>query len=250
MEIIGVTHSRNEISQVVAMYIDQNHPNLESIMLELPPEYKRLDGNEYPFFRPMADYYESKGVRVIPGDRKRWAVMGLSYDEAVDMYHNNFLKFITLDYISTYVGFLNGRLFRDRNQDMDALCKQEKPEVVVVGAIHAKYLKAQNPGSQFHYFTERERIIRKIVNRSTFRSADSIWYIDADSCNPAIKKEYLRNSLTCLAAGGLVTATMLLDLPELISLPAVGVGTYAFLNKFGSVIDYVKTLRREQKERK
>ncbi len=247
MEIIGVSHARKEISEVVAGYIDCKHPNLESILIELSPEYKQFEGNGDDFFRPMADYFESKGVRVIPGDRKRWDVMGLSGEEAVDMYHNNPLKFVALETVSIYLGLLNGKLFKDRDEDMDALCKQEKPDVVVVGGSHAKYIKEHNPESMFVYFTEKEQIIGKIVNAGTYRASDMRVYVGIDS--PKIRRQQIRNSITSLAGGGVVAAAVSLDLPALVAYPAAWVGLHACLSNFGNIIEYVKTIRREQKNR-
>jgi len=92
MEIIGVQHI-DEIYEPVRSYIDTKYPNLESIMLEIPPRYEEYSHIfQDNIFGELATYYGGGGTRVICGDRKHWEIMGFSTDEIIEMANTNPIK--------------------------------------------------------------------------------------------------------------------------------------------------------------
>lgn len=176
-EIIGVQHVRG-IERAVMDYLDRKYPSLQNLMLELPPGYDVLKSHKLapPFFTKLADYYQERGVRIIPGDRLYWNQYCLSGEEVVEAVEKNgragfralcregkrrreeAIKKINeeIDREDGWwvdFGWCLERIMHDRNRDMHKLFRKENPEVSVMGGGHARYLKQRNPAVYFSYFT-------------------------------------------------------------------------------------------------
>ena len=142
-EIIGVQHEK-EVLAAVINHIDTKHPKLESMMLELPPEYEKSGEWKWgdDFFWKLAEYYSAKKVHIIAGDTKLWDVYNLkNTEEAVQLLAKNSFGFFIRERMLVFAGLFNGKLIKHRNEAMNDVFNIEKPEVTVIGGVHAKYLK-------------------------------------------------------------------------------------------------------------
>ena len=168
-EIIGVIHKPSLRDKVIG-YIDDTHQNFDSIMIELPPDWHGSDGG---FFEPIARHYQERGKRVIPGDAKYWTAV-----EAPERYTASKIggyiddKEIRVRF-NILMGFFDGRLIRDRNVAMNAVFQKEKPDIVLVGARHAKYLKRGNKEIPFTYISGG-RYSQRLISLDIEMAADRI----------------------------------------------------------------------------
>lgn len=238
-EIIGVNHEGEKLRDAVLNYVDSKHPNLKKIMLELAPSYEITHSND-SFFTHMAKHYQEKDVEVIIGDRKHWNVLGSSLEEILDMHKNNPLKLYFKTKLGLCKGFFNGKLFKDRNQDMNILFNEQKPEVTIVGGFHAKYLKEKNPETHFSYFKYKNSL--SIHDITIKKKADSIYNIN--KFDPEKKSDYKKKLIKSGVFGSVWLGThSFLDLPSLAELPIGIFCCYHFLNNLGGAFNYFRALK-------
>ena len=183
MEIIGVTHCGNNLRNEVIKHIEKNHPNLESLMLELTPGMEVMPSG---WFEDMAEHFDKKGTRIIKGDIGRLKLYGCNTaEELTDLMENHTLKFIgkELHLISKIGAHLmlpwKTRFLEIRDGEMNKVYEEEKPEVVVVGGMHANYLKQKNPEVHYTFFGE-ENIIERLFCSNGIR-ADKKHFVDLNS---------------------------------------------------------------------
>ena len=180
MEIIGVRHKEAEIKQAVIEYVDAYYPNLENIMLELLPGYDWLRQNGIladDFFSDIAVHYEARGVRIIPCDRKRLEMVGLTLKEYLCMAQQNINKLRELEAKAIILGLFNGQLFGGRNKDFNEVFQQERPAVSIVGAFHGRYMKRQNPEIHFSYFCRYGLMMEKLFGWLISKEANQTYRI-------------------------------------------------------------------------
>jgi len=221
MEIIGAYHRGENLKNGLISYIDSKYPDLESMMLELPPGYKKLGESDlFPllFFDEVASYYEEKGVHIIPGDRKYLDVYGWSLDEALDKMQEDPNKYSGLLAWKSLLAFFNGKLIRHRNKGLNEAFTEEQPEVSVVGGLHGKYLKNHNPDSYFSLFAPHliSPGIRDPINLIISRSADKVHRFEVENSSPTLPGTFSQ---------------------------LVIIGAYLFSDKIGQGVEYVGALR-------
>lgn len=196
-EIIGVRHSGDIVRDATITYINELHPDLQSIMLELSPGYEMTQGDDN-FFLPIAEYYKERGVRVIPGDTRRWDVLGLTLEEVIEMRKKNPIKFHLLETIGVYKGLLNSMVMEHRDKGIEEVFDAEEPEVTLVGINHAIYLKKQNPEMQY----TRIRPLKFLPSRKEKVQPDLS--IAVDEFDPRRKNRYKMNLIAAgLSAGAI-----------------------------------------------
>ncbi len=182
-EIIGVYHSGKKVKDAVITYITKNHPNLESLMLELPENWKdvffryKLDDD---FFLPLAlNYSEQSNVKVIAGDCLHYEIDGgfenfiselyfiknLPYKKQNLRKHYETIKLAMLYEIRDMKSMLNGKFIHDRNIDMARIAMEQDPEVVVLGNVHASFLKQFFPEAKYTFIAPRESTLVLMVDR-------------------------------------------------------------------------------------
>ncbi len=160
MEIIGVPHL-NEFLGCVEDHIDRRYDGSpRSMLLEIPPKYKdphdiALEG----FFGGLVAKYSERGTRIIRGDlaidrvpkyieliyrknkkEERDPTLGESAYFLAYVLHGA-IKYCLLD------GFLNVR-----NKGLARAIEIAEPEVVVVGRVHADFLKKRFPEAHYTAF--------------------------------------------------------------------------------------------------
>ncbi len=140
----------NGFLDVIDRYISEKYPKgLESLMVELPtnwPEFSKR-GFTTGLFDELAKRYEQKGTRIIYGDRARKtkpSSLG-----------------ILLDMLGLGYAIVDAFIMHKRDKGMIQAIKEENPEIVVVGIVHANYIKQQFPDEKYVAF---EIPFRKIKN--------------------------------------------------------------------------------------
>ena len=259
MEIIGVEHEGEEIQNAVIAHIDNSYPNLKKIMLELPPDYEMCKCKTYSrlytgWFYDIAHHYERKSVKVITGDKNEGGIYNLTLEQVLDLSKNNPEKLLSMrekaggDIKSSLKMCLskkfNRKFIQDRNEGMDEVFKQEKPEVVVVGAEHAKYLKQNNPQAYFSCFVTKSLIERYAAR---YRNADIIYQIIDNDLELERQKEYARNFRNCLVGGALAGLGMVASLKSNIPIAPqllCGAGSAILGYNLRGSVYYLRTLGR------
>ena len=249
-EIIGVFHEGREIRERVIDYIDAKYPDLESLMIEIPPG---IDHNRIylPFFSDIALYYQEKGVRIVEGDRKYWELRGIQPEEIFEMSEEEYDRYLehqdkNISWLNLWA-YLNGKLVRNRNIDMNEVLQEESPEVCLVGGEHGRYLKKQNPQVPFSFF-RNAKLKYKLPTWYVSKTADSVHNIRVENdgdFDPRKREEY-RKSLVKVLGSGAVTAGLMLAMDQgvpfyvvfpLSALPGIYLG-----NNVGGAINYFRAI--------
>ncbi len=156
MNLIGVVH-KNEYLEALISIIKDRYPNGPlSLMLEIPTDLPEVVYNAYGknfsikdkdryscvpnFFGPLALYYDSGGTRIIFGDIGRQIRIKDKKPKSTG-------------YTRALVDHL---FFHKRDRAMTDIIMKERPEVVVVGRLHADYIKKQIPDA--HYIVIEDKI--------------------------------------------------------------------------------------------
>lgn len=197
--ILGVSHI-GEFKDDVIRYIDANHPEFESIMLELPPgwegmqEYDFITKKKDPFFKPIAEYYQDKGRKIVVGDTAYRDILK-PLEAHIDGNQNT--KEL-LRYFYTFTGFLDGRVIKNRNEAMQKVFQEEQPDITLVGGMHAKYLKKQN--QEIHFVSLKpahQSLGEKIASLYIDMNADEIIPLDGAG-QKKVNREYFRMAQSLL----------------------------------------------------
>ncbi|MEK6946770.1 MAG: hypothetical protein AABX32_04130 [Nanoarchaeota archaeon] len=171
-ELIGLYHLDRDLESLVK-FVDSKFGVPESIMLELPTNWRKHQGrltNE-KYFHRLAEEYESRGTRIIAGDKNRHIVEPPLSEWLLDLeeklrngeWNPNTLTewskefFGVVGEILRYKFLLNWNMLspskdRIRNQGFLEAFNEENPEVIVVGDSHARYLKSERPDVHYTYF--------------------------------------------------------------------------------------------------
>ena len=170
-QLIGLFHYECNLPKLIE-YIDANFGTPQSLMLELPPDWKRYERQNHHlnYFMELAKEYEKRGTHIIAGDRNSYAVAARISDRFLDLEERlqtepnlhlpEKLKIIAT--LSALVVAYNLRTqfnlrvpskVRKRNEGFVEAYDEEKPEVVVIGDEHAKFIKSQRPEVHYAYFT-------------------------------------------------------------------------------------------------
>ena len=170
-QLIGLLHYECNLPNLIK-YIDTTFGTPKSLMLELPPDWRRYENQKHHlnYFMELAGEYEKRGTHIIAGDRNSYAVAArisdkfLGLEERLQTEPNLPLpeKLKIIATLSALVVAYNLRTqfnlrvpskVRKRNEGFVEAYDEEKPEVIVVGDEHAKFLKSQRPEVPYTYFT-------------------------------------------------------------------------------------------------
>jgi len=179
MELLGVLHSTEYLDDVLK-YLEQAHPEgIESLMVELPPEWPQLKKEELvtdgtSFFERIVRKYEAMGVKIIYGDKGRLSTPCLR--ESPKTFKDRLVEFLLTGLLSpsphyTDASYLRDRFGNERNEAMAQVVREEKPQVIVVGRAHADYLKSEFPEAHYVAFQPsfRRSPIQSLICRSITR---------------------------------------------------------------------------------
>jgi hypothetical protein len=249
--LIGVHHEGKEIAQRVIDYVDETHPNLENIMIELPEDWHNLAEVGEGFFIDLGLHYEQKGVKVIPGDRLYHQVLDQrdnlkEIEELKAMDSGNKKITMALYLLAKYSltvpikplkiihAGVTGKLIKNRNIDMDALLQEEKPEVVVLGGLHTKYLKKQHPELKHTHIGSYD-LLDQIVKKVLLRNIDEDILVKEYS--PLKSREYQKKFLKLLINAGVIAGGNCF-LGEMGQTVTTMVGTYGMISNLGGTVNY------------
>ncbi|MBI2672292.1 hypothetical protein HYX16_05135 [Candidatus Woesearchaeota archaeon] len=134
--LIGVLHNKSYLD-LTKEIIDRNYPEgPESLMLELPFSLPTA-----PFFGNLETTYKEKGTRIIYGDKYRIHIpRNKDFLRSLDWI--NFLIFAMVDAVLVSIDY---PFIRKRDKKMLEVIEKEKPQVAVVGGLHANYIKKIMP---------------------------------------------------------------------------------------------------------
>ena len=174
-EIIGVAHSGKLVQDAIINYLASQHPNLESLMLEVPENWEDDVAGclMNPFFIDIGDELANYDIDVIAGDRKYWDIYGgynkvlkkgqplldapmpKSFQDSLRL-ESKLVAFKLWGNTKRNLGYFTGKTVTQRNQDMAEVAMQYDPDVVVVGMEHASYLKKKVfPEVKLVFITEK-----------------------------------------------------------------------------------------------
>ncbi|HLC85645.1 MAG TPA: hypothetical protein VJH22_07700 [Candidatus Nanoarchaeia archaeon] len=185
--IVGVAHQDHLYPRIVE-FLAQRYPSASSAMLEILPDWREYKG----FFPDLARCLEARGARIIAGDLKYWDVFEPAQSSKLERLVDDDKELKTMARIAGAA--VDGRLLKDRNESMNSVYQQEHPDLTVVGARHAKYLKQKNPGARFIYISSTN-----IVRRMT--GMDIQWRADETIRFPQSTEDFMYQSLGLLSIG-------------------------------------------------
>ena len=181
--LIGVEHvpriarmreDWEEIKRLIE-FVDTKIGTPQSLMLEIPPEWKKVSQNLRQYvskFFPLAEEYERRGIRVIGGDRNLYVVAPPIHDEIFDLdrrfearnfrahkdhkvsWGEAFADVATIFIIGAYMTHYMARKglnslvpskIAKRNQGLLQAFDDEHPQVAILDQKRAEYLKSQRP---------------------------------------------------------------------------------------------------------
>lgn len=159
MEIVGVMHSGKLVDAVDNYIMRQNPEGVSSIMLELPPNddfFKKSQNTGDGFFEELAWRYHRRGTRVIFSDvarRNYWSLSPHAWFQFVEQRVPNRIAKIArfIDELVSVPEILINLLGPERDKGIVGEIMSTDPEVVVVGAVHAAYLKKVFEGAHYTY---------------------------------------------------------------------------------------------------
>lgn len=212
MDIYGVMHSSENIRNAVINHIEKNHPNLESIMLESHPDAKKFQsGNEFM----MAIENHFSDARIIHGDLLVHLVEqpNMSYEELINYQKAHPIRSRITGSINSLTSIFDGRMGRIRNKSIHEIFLKEKPDVTVLGAAHASYLRKRVPEANYYHFGPKE-IVSRLMGIPFSRGAKESHHIkmgfDLDN-----KRKYRSSMLLYFASLSLLGHSVLTGGPPL-----------------------------------
>lgn len=141
MKIIGTIHEPDFIESV-DKYISEKCRNIESLMVELPLDWSKLSGHlNEGFFEEFARKYGERGIKIIYGDRARIIPHFFKYPLP-----NRVINLIYCLHQLTF--FSCGK----KDEGMIQAIREEKPDVVLVGRLHANHIKKTFPEAHYVAF--------------------------------------------------------------------------------------------------
>jgi hypothetical protein len=191
-ELIGLAHVPENWERLKT-YLDNRYIRINSLMLEVPPNWRKLVDQDYArerFFCPLAELYEWRGTRIIAGDRNRHVIEPEMPDEFFELekrirlglepntlkrlkakfkLRGNYFKYATkIDF-----NLMSPSKSAKRNEGFLEAVIEESPEVIIVGDAHAQYIKAQRPDIHYTYFRTNSQSLKynwiMLMNQTAWR---------------------------------------------------------------------------------
>lgn len=204
MELIGTFHEKQFIPDVVK-YLDKNHPNLETLMLQLEPNWRKVNrkckrmlydalvpyfgrkdasdmsrGVDKPdFFAELEKIYKNKGVRIVYGNDDCDAIDSVRFEIKTSLKPQKdgtatYTSFSVYDPIYTYK-------IKERNEKLISVIKRENPEAAIIGLCRTNYIKRRMPEVRYvallpgDFELHKCAAVRKdLVRRETPRNANLV----------------------------------------------------------------------------
>lgn len=134
MELIGVTHDDEYLNDIYA-YVYTKYPNHpKSMLLELSENTDEIVKNGFvdSFFYSLAESFRIAGAEIIYGDLK-----ASYYSSKLD----NLLDYCLMSF--------DAFSFHKRDKNFTEKTKKKNPEVVILGGMHAAYIRPAFPEAEY-----------------------------------------------------------------------------------------------------
>lgn len=161
MDILGTYHANWRRKRVEKKLQEMYPKGIESLIIEVPINFEEnrdyADVDNFMIF--LADKYKSLGTKVVYGDTSYDFVFGKKLRKIERENARGLKRFfqelsVTIEYLFTtdVGGFKRGILEkRERDEHLAKVIKREKPQVVIVGGAHAKYLCKVFPMANYKF---------------------------------------------------------------------------------------------------
>jgi len=207
--LIGLYHLDRNLGRLVE-FVDSRFGTPESLMLELPVDWReqkdRLTTPNY--FYTLAKEYESRGSKIIAGDRNRNLVGPVLSVEFLELekqirtgeWHPKDMKEWSRDFFCVLgeplrykahakASLLSSAKRLERNKGFLEAFDTENPQLTIIGDAHAEYLKSQRTETNYIHFmidSPQHRLLHML---------DSIFWrktaYDTLQVSPCSKKRYM-----------------------------------------------------------
>ncbi len=170
--LVGVLHEERNVDMTDKLILERYPEGIESLMVQIPPnqgEWK--DG----FFNDLAERYKKRSTRIINGDLNRKPAPEYIRRLYEKTDHDYTFKDLTLIVVYQlfeayrtlfFDGFLHAH---ELDKGVLKAVEIEQPQVIVVGRVHADYIKRVHPGIYYIAFTSKQ--------------IDSDWSTNIDASN-------------------------------------------------------------------